>query len=220
MYAKLINQTLEEVEGYVSRIKELLEGFDLYLYGGAVRDSILRRGPTKDFDFLVNDNGRTEEFNERCRNLDELKFSRYGCPKWSPNGLEFDLVAFSNAIWDKSYEGEITVDKVLSRCDLTTSAIAFDLENEIIHDCGALESYEGAEVELLYPGGKPPRQLARIVLHANRLGFGIGAKARAYIKEHYPTTPYEEIKEYLSYKGWDNHTEEVLRALDLLSQSF
>jgi tRNA nucleotidyltransferase/poly(A) polymerase len=229
-FVDAIQRNLEESPycKYVKRVLELLDGKVVYLWGGAVRGPIVKelynrslkkrdfdltvdtiRGlygrnfKTRDFDLTVDDSKERINLRRLLRGLDGMYSSRFGTPKWRPaKGIEIDIGPFSAATILKRENLPINLETTLTSVDVTTSAIAYGLEDKTIYSVAALEDIKKKEVNVLHQYGEAPSALlCRLVLQADRLGFDIGKKGRAYIAERYSPILDGYIKEYLRYKG-------------------
>lgn len=232
---ELVNPIRENLAGnryqsYINRIiDDILREYTTYLWGGAVRDPIVkakygRNGETKDFDILVDDSQGRIDFKRLLRGLTDVFYNRFGSPKWRPeNGLEIDISSFSNATRLRNCEGlPVSLDTALQSCDFTTSAIAYSLGDKIVYSCGAIEGIEKQEIDVLYPKGDEAHILmCRIVLHAEKLGFTKGQLATRLIAEGYSCELDSHIKGYMKYKGLETkfeHVVEELRRIKALAQ--
>jgi hypothetical protein len=209
-------------QSYVHKIvNEILGEYPSYLWGGAVRDPLVkakygRNGETKDFDILVDDLQGRIDFRKLLKGLNDIFYTRFGSPKWRPeNGLEIDIAPFSNAT--KLRNGEqlpISLDTALQSCDFTTSAIAYGLQDRTVYSCGAIEGIDKQEMDVLYPNGDEAHILmSRTIILAERLGFQVGSSAIRFIAEGYSQDLDIHIKRYLEYKGLEAKFEHVVEEL-------
>jgi len=193
---------------YLERVLEILEGEVVYLWGGAVRDPIVRElhglnSETRDFDFTVDDSKERIDLRMLLKGLDGMTESRFGTPKWRPaEGLEIDIGPFSAGTIFKIKNLPVNLENVLMSVDVTTSAIAYGLKDKTIYSVKALEDIKKREVNVLNPYGEDPSALmCRLVLQSYRLKFEIGKKGRLYIVEKYSPDLDGCIKSFLEYKG-------------------
>lgn len=229
-YISAIKNNWEEsrYRQYVDRvILDILKDFDVYLFGGAVRDPIAKlvhkKGEeTRDFDILVDDSKEKINLGELLKELD-LSYSRFCSPKWKPEkNLEIDVVPFSNAMRLRNGEDlPVSLETMLRSCDLNTSAIAYNIRDEKIYDYGALEGITNQEIDLLYTIGiEPSILMCKLVLHSEKLGFKLGQKAiDLIVKEYIPSLDFH-IKEYMNYKDLQekyNNVVERLRDIQTLT---
>ncbi len=224
---EVVNPVSENLAGskynsYVNHVvNEVLGEYPSYLWGGAVRDPIVRakygrNGETKDFDILVDDSQGRIDFRNLLKRLGDMFYTRFGSPKWRPgNGLEIDIVPFSNT--SRLRNGEqlpISLDTALQGCEFTTSAIAYGLRDKAVYSYGALEGIDKQEIDLLYSEGEEAHILmCRVVLQAERLGFERGPKATGLIVERYSPDLDNHIRRYMEYKGLEANFEHVVEKL-------
>jgi tRNA nucleotidyltransferase/poly(A) polymerase len=208
-------------------ISENLSDYEVYLLGGAVRDPIIAelhgiKNETRDFDLLVDDTNGRINFKKLLRNFNNIYYSRFGAPKLKPvNGLEIDIVSFSNASrLLKSEDNSISLDTSLQSCELTTSALAYKLSDGTIYSYQAFESIMKKEIELLYFEEEEECILmCRLVLHSEKLGFAIGEKATRLIVEGYSHKLDPHIKRYLEYKEISHRFSFVIDKLKSIQES-
>ena len=226
---ELVNPVSKNLAGskynsYVnSVINGVLGGYPSYLWGGAVRDPIVRaiygygqNDETRDFDILVDDSQGGIDLRKLLQGLGDIFYTRLGSPKWRPeDGLEIDIVPFSNAtILRNGEQLPISLDTALQSCEFTTSAIAYGLQDRTVYSCGALEGIDKQEIDLLYPDGEEPHILmCKVVLQTARLGFKRGPKATRLIEEGYSPDLDTRIKRYMEYKGLEAKFEYVVGEL-------
>ena len=205
-----IQRNLEEspYRKYVERVLEILDGKVVYLWGGAVRDPIVRElygldFETRDFDLTVDDSKERIDLRRLLKGLKGMYSSRFGTPKWRPiKGLEIDIGPFSAATIFKRKNLPINLETTLISVDVTTSAIAYGLEDKTIYSVKALDDIKKKEVNVLNPYGEDPSALmCRLVLQANHLSFEIGKKGRSYIAERYLPDLDGHVRRFLEYKG-------------------
>ncbi len=209
-FSKAIEQNLEESPYYehVFIVIDTLKAEKTYLWGGAVRDPIAKvlhglKFKTRDFDLTVDDSKKKIDFKRIFDGFGGIYYSRHGTLKLKPvNGLEIDIGPFSAATIHKKHpELPISLETALVSCDITTSAIAYDLEKEAIYSIGALEGIQKREVDVLYEHGEEPAVImCRLILHSNKLGFSIGKRGRKFIMERYSQNQEGIIRRYLEYK--------------------
>lgn len=224
---EIVNPVRENLAGskyhsYVNHIvNEVLREYPTYLWGGAVRDPIVREkygrnGETKDFDILVDDSQGRIDFKSALKGLGDLFYTRLGSPKWRPeNGLEIDIAPFSNATRLRNGEQiPISLDTALQSCEFTSSAIAYGLRDEAVYSCGALEAINKQEIDLLYPNGEEAHILmGKVILHAEKLGFEKGPRITRLIMDGYSPELDNHIRRYMEYKGLEAKFEYVVEQL-------
>ncbi len=187
------------------------EAFPLFLWGGAVRNPILREiypdfkeVETSDFDLMIDDSEKEVVFDNHLKDIKSIKINRYGHPKWKiKKYLEVDIGLFSDA--NKLRNGEevpVCIETVVEGADLNTSAIGYDIKNATIYSYGAIEAYKKREVDINYPEGNDCHaQMPRVILHAEKLGFQLGKNAINLIKNEYTQASNEAIRKKLVYWG-------------------
>jgi tRNA nucleotidyltransferase/poly(A) polymerase len=217
-----IQRNLEESPycKYVERVLEILDGKVVYLWGGAVRDPIVRElyglnFETRDFDLTVDDSKEKVDLWRLFKGLKGMYSSRFGTPKWRPiKGLEIDIGPFSAATILKRKTLPINLETILISVDVTTSAIAYGLKDKTIYSVKALEDIKKKEVNVLHPYGDDPSALmCRLVLQADHLGFKIGEKGRSHIAERYSPDLDGRIRRFLEYKGVKRRFPFIVRRL-------
>lgn len=169
-------------------------GFDCYLVGGCVRDSLLGRIP-KDWDMATN--ATTKEITELFK--DKLPII--------PTGVEFGTVTIMCE--DRGYEvttyrGDMydsedrnfhhptaieyveTIEEDLSRRDFTINAMAYDINDNIIIDpFGGQEDLQDKTIECVGRAGErfmeDPLRMLRAIRFSAQLGFKISSKVNTAI---------------------------------------
>lgn len=151
---------------------------DIWLIGGFVYRSIVSQlyGIPKlqvDYDFIV------ETTNEiRLPNNWELKYNRYGNPKFSNNTYNIDLVSLKNVHSIIRRGIEPTIENYLSGTPLTIQSIAYDCINKkVVGDIGikaiqdkvvGINDFEQA----IYYASKKEVSLKELIINkAESLGF-------------------------------------------------
>lgn len=209
-FSMAIQQNLEgsPFYKYVQRVIDALKSEKVYFWGGAVRDPIINvlhglDHEIRDFDLTVDDSEKSINFKKIFDGFEGMYYSRHGTPKWKPiNGVEIDIGPFSAAtVLRKNPELQVNMETILSSVDITTSAIAYDLEKKAVYSVEALEGIQKKEVNVLYEHGEEPAVImCRLVLHGNKLGFEIGQRGKKFIAERYSPSQDAIIKRYLEYK--------------------
>lgn len=210
---------------YLERVLEILEGKVVYLWGGAVRDPIVREMyglnfVTRDFDFTVDDSRGRIDLSRLLKGLDGVTSSRFGTPKWRPEeGLEIDIGPFSAGTIFKIKNLPVNLENVLMSVDVTPSALAYGFIDKTIYSAKALEDIKKKEVNVLNPYGEDPSALmCRLVLQSYRLKFEVGKKGRLYIAERYSPELDGAIKSFLEYKGAKKLFDFVVRRLKQIQE--
>ncbi|MFH1396619.1 MAG: hypothetical protein ABIG93_04430, partial [archaeon] len=208
---------------------EVLSGRKCYLWGGAVRDPIIkelyeRNGCVKDFDILVDDSGEPIDFRTVFKGENNVFYNRFGTVKLRPTSdFEMDVSRFSNANLIRNGGREkfpVSLETSLVSCDFNTSALAYDLGTGVIYEHGALDAMDREEIDLQdHAGDEPHIMMVRLVLHSDKLGFSIGPKGRTLISESYSPALDENIGRYLDYKSLSGKQERVLQRLNEIASS-
>jgi len=201
-------------------VNKVLAGRKCYLWGGAVRDPLIkqrygRNGHINDFDVLVDDAEEAIDFETIFKGESNVYVNRFGTVKWKPvDGFDIDVSRFSNANIVKTGKFPASLDTSLRSCDFNTSAIAYDLADGTIYDHSALDGIEKQEVDLLeHAGDEPHVMMARLILHADKFGFTIGPRGIALIEEGYTPKLDDSILGYLKYKGLEDKQAYILQRL-------
>lgn len=227
-FSRAIQQNLEESPffEYVQRVIDALKGENVYFWGGAVRDPIVNvlyglDYETRDFDLTIDDSEKEMDFRKIFNGFGGIYYSRHGTPKWKPiNGLEVDIGPFSAAtIYKRQPKLPRNLETALVSVDITTSAIAYDLEDGLIYSVEALEGIQKKEVDILYEHGEEQAVImCRLILHGNKLDFEIGQKGRKFITERYSSNQDGNIKRYLEYKKLEGLSSFVIGRLKRIQQ--
>jgi tRNA nucleotidyltransferase/poly(A) polymerase len=176
---------------------------DIYIMGGFVRDSILKVlynyiFPINDLDILV-DNPR---FAEIAKKYSKESFSRFGGLKFKYPNFSMDIFSMDNVFFLKNNLAlEKNIENVLKGCDLTTSALAYNLESHKIYNVGTMEDIYKKTVNVndhSYIESAPT--ISRLILHADKMGFKIGESGINYIKKNYSPNLDKKIMDFLNYK--------------------
>ncbi len=231
----LIESVQEELQtnphrDYLNKvINEILEGRKCYLWGGAVRDPIIKRkygrnGHINDFDVLVDDSEDPLDFRTTFKGTSNVFYNRFGTVKWKPvDGFDIDVSRFSNANMLRNGGRDkyaVSLETSLASCDFNTSAIAFDLADNTIYDNGALEGIEKQEIDLLeHAGDEPHVMMVRLILHSDKFGFTIGPRGNRLIAEGYSPKLDENIQSYLHYKNIGEQQEYLINRLRNVAQT-
>jgi len=209
---------------YHAKLFQALKDYDLYLYGGAIRDilsGIINRKKNKitDFDWLVDDNAKPYH-EQLLKSFPGMQKNRFGNLKWVPiEGVEMDLIPFSKTHIVMGKKGEeqktgLTIDDILLASDFTPNSAAYDLRRKVIHNYQAIQAINSRIFELNQHKDYDHVILAKIILQSEKLGCEIGPRAQQFIARKYSPELNKQIREYLSYKkkvGRYNHVISRLR---------
>lgn len=212
--------------GDVSFFLERFSDCKVYLWGGAVRDSLLKSlygldVVTRDFDFIVDDSGGPIDFAARLFGLDNVSLSRFGTPKWRRgNGLEVDISPFSLIPVERGLNvSPLTIDEKLGYCDVTTSASAFDLRIGELYAGHAVDALLAREVDILFETDAPEALVSKVLVHADTFGFSVGPRTHDFVMRHADRSWYGGVKRHLGYKGKSDKVELVMSGIDRLLRS-
>jgi hypothetical protein len=228
VFADAVRKNLENSLFYPSLrlVISRFEDFPIFLWGGAVREPILRQiypdfkvFEMSDFDLMVDDSDKKVAFNNHLKDIKSISVNRYGHPKWKiKKYLEVDIGLFSDSNkLRKGEDVEVCIETVIEGADLNTSAIAYDIRNHVIYSYGAIEAYRKKEVDINYPEGNDPyAQMPRVILHAHNLDFNLGKDAVDLIKKKYTPDSKEQIRKKLIYWGKQGKYDFVISRLDAI----
>jgi tRNA nucleotidyltransferase/poly(A) polymerase len=230
--SRLVSAVREEISsdshsGYLSHVLgSVLGGIDCYLWGGAVRDPILKmmygtNGHINDFDILVDDSQTEVDLNNRFINESNIFYNRFGTLKLKPGeGIELDVARFSDIHRVKESRENITIEKILESCDLSTGAIAYDVRKGIIYEFSALDSLKNRVIEVLdHAHDEPHVLMTKLVLHSNKFGFSIGDTGIKLVTTKYSPEMDENIHNYLAYKGLQKKQDYVITTLNEIAST-
>jgi len=196
----------------------------VYLLGGGVRDPLInliynKKLVVRDFDFFIDDLKVNLNLEKSFANFSGISYSRFGNLKIKFKDIEVDLVPFSK-VSTISLKKDINLKNILNNCDLTTSSIAYSLENEKIYSCFGFDDILKKEIGFLKADLFLESHLCRIILHERRLGFSLKESAKNFIKNNYFFNQDEKIIQYLKYKKENNLIDIVLNRLKNIKNSF
>jgi hypothetical protein len=175
-----------------------------YILGGFIRDSLLQvlydyRFPLNDLDILVND----DYFRIKSRNFLEKNKSRFGGLKfkYAESEFEIDLFSIDNVFFLNKNSGiEKNIENVLKGVDISTSAFAYDIQQNKIYEHNAMRDIENKEVNLFPDNQIVGPMISRLILHADKMGFKIGKSGVDYIRQNYSLDFDKDILNFLEYK--------------------
>ena len=174
-----------------------------YILGGFVRDSILQvlyeyNFPLNDLDISI----ESKDFDFKIKNFPKNKFSRFGGLKLEYSNFEIDVFDLENIFFLKENPCiKKNLENVLKSCDLTTSALAYDLAENKIYSFRAIEDIYKKEINVSNDNGEIVPTLCRLILHSDKMNFKIGKTGINYIKKNYSPEKDKEIKDFLEYKN-------------------
>ena len=130
----------------LTKIYDLMKqaGKQLYIVGGAVRDTILGKTP-KDYDLATD--ARPEEVMEVLRSDQNLKLDLTGkmfgvVRAWTPEGNEYEIATFRKDIGKGRRPDSVeftTIEQDVTRRDLTINALFYDMDTgEVVDYVGGL----------------------------------------------------------------------------------
>ena len=130
----------------LTKIYDLMKqaGKQLYIVGGAVRDTILGKAP-KDYDLATD--ARPEEVMEVLRSDQNLKLDLTGkmfgvVRAWTPEGNEYEIATFRKDIGKGRRPDSVeftTIEQDVTRRDLTINALFYDMDTgEVVDYVGGL----------------------------------------------------------------------------------
>ena len=206
-------------------VEELLEGrFDCYLIGGRTRDGLrIEHFGTNgvkfsDYDIWVRDSEELGELDLEglFRNhKKEVAINRFGHPKWCVNGIEIDVGLISSCnLLNAGLDFPRNIKTAIKGSDLTTSSLAYGLQDGKLYDHLTIESLTKEVVDVNFVASDQPHILmARLLLHAERFNFAIGEQGLALVKDFYDIELDPKISDYLTYKGEEQRTDKILSRL-------
>ena len=204
---------------YVQEVLKRLGNCKTYMWGGAVRDPIVKKRygmpleEKDDFDLLFDDSDGSVEFRKLLRGMGDLYYTRLGSPKLKPEeGVEISVTPFSNAARLRNGQKlPICLETALWSCDFNTGSIAYGLHDDTIYSGLAFEGIDGKEIDLLYPHGEEPHILmCRLILQSRRLGFRMGDDAIRFIVEGYGPEMDSHMRMYMKYKEIDRDIQDYV----------
>ncbi len=222
------------MEAYLTPCREALDRLlwaferDLYVFGGPPRDVIryvmegCRRPRPADLDIFLDDGEERIDLDEligrvRMSGLGEPQIFEFGGVQYVQvkGDLEFEVFPFSRKfVYLDHPELPVTLDATLGAIDLNTSSACYDLRRKHIVSCGAYEGVQNQQIEINYvhPMGVQDT-MVRIIAHAQRFGYGIGAKARDLIRQEYDPAKDDALRAHIRRKHPDMDLAPILKAL-------
>jgi hypothetical protein len=198
-FEKLPNEAKTDFIGITSKFSFK----DIYIMGGFVRDSILKylycyNFPINDLDILVDNS----QFSEIAKKYSEQNLSRFGGLKFKYPNFSMDVFGIDNIFFLKDNpELEKNFEKVLKGCDLSTSALGYNLNSKKIYNMGAIEDIYNKKINVnSHSYMEPAPTISRLILHADKMKFKIGESGIDYVKKNYSTKLDEKIIDFLKYK--------------------
>jgi len=206
-FQKSIKNNLSEIPKEANRdflkVKKLFPLDRIYILGGFVRDSILRvlynyNFPINDLDLLIDDT----RFDNLIRIFHKENISRFGGLKFKYPGFSMDVFSMNNVFFLKDNPKlDKTLENVLRGCDLSTSALGYNLDTRIIYSVGAMEDIHERRINVInHPYMESAPTISRLILHSDKMGFKIEESGIDYVRKNYLPELDKEIMNFLKYK--------------------
>ena len=133
---------LNKESSFVSHFCKLLQGLELYVCGGYLRNIALGIDGGKDLDVFINCNKeQLNKFITKIESIGHVDYGQYGSPRLfvQDNDIEYvDIVPFYN--FTVSGTEIKTIDELLNEFDFTANAIAWNPRtNEILDPVGGIK---------------------------------------------------------------------------------
>ena len=186
------------------RIRRTFSEKEINIIGGFVRDSILEvlynyQFPMNDLDILL----ESSDFEDKIKIFPKENVSRFGGLKFKYDNFSMDVFSLNNIFFLRDNpQLDKNLENVLVGCDLSTSALGYNLGTGEIYDVRAMEDIHNKEINVnnhTYIEAGPT--ISRLILHADKMGFKIGKKGIDYIKDNYNSNVAGEIMTFLEYKN-------------------
>lgn len=169
---------------------------EVYLAGGAVRDTLAHRPMPKDFDFFIGGPG-CDVFLRRLGEYGDLAFGPFGSPRWTPAAGRRYADVIPIACFNNGLEPCATIDDALRQFDFTANAVAIDLRRRKFHNpcagaedlaCGVMRAvrYDYPD-EPIAPGLALSRIAVlwlRLMHYSHCLGLTPDAATAAWLRRH------------------------------------
>ncbi len=186
------------------RIRRTFFEKEINIIGGFVRDSILEvlynyQFPINDLDILL----ESSDFEEKIKIFPKENVSRFGGLKFKYDNFSMDIFSLNKIFFLRDNpQLDKNLENVLIGCDLSTSAVGYNLGTGEIYDVGAIKDIHNKEINVnnhAYLEAGPT--ISRLILHADKMGFKIGKKGIDYIRNNYGSNVDGEIIKFLEYKN-------------------
>ena len=161
------------------------EGFELYLVGGAVRDTLMGRD-IKDYDLASNAN--PDEVTAMLSDVEGARLDLTGkdfavVRVNMPDGQEYEIATFRRDVGAGRRPDDVeftTIDEDVRRRDLTMNALFYDLStNEVVDYVGGMNDIENGVVRAVGDPGErfreDPLRILRAFRFSGRTGWGMDA---------------------------------------------
>jgi len=192
-----------EAQKDFNKIKEIFPLNKINILGGFTRDSILQvlygyNFPVNDLDILV----ETKDFENQTKSFPQENRSRFGGLKFEYKNFSMDFFGLNQIFYLRDNPNlNKNLENVLKGCDLTTSAIGFNLRNNTFHSVHAFRDIYRKEINVNpHDYLKIAPTISRLILHSDKMNFRVGDSGIKYVKENYSSELDKEIKEFLEYK--------------------
>jgi len=153
--------------------------------------------PTNDLDILISD----WNFDKKVKSLGKMDSPRFGGLKFEYENFSMDVFGLKNIFFlNKNPSLEKSLENVLEGCDISTSAIAYNLENRIFFGRRAMKDISSRKIDLLNDYLEVGPTIARLILHADKMNFSFGNNALNYLKRNYDEEVFAKVKDWLEYK--------------------
>ena len=211
-------------------------GEELYIVGGAVRDTLLNKTP-KDYDLATGAAPGVviDIISQDPGNKVDLTGKSFGVVRvWTPDGSEYEIATFRKDIGSGRRPDRVeftSIEDDVKRRDLTINALFYDMGSEEVVDyVGGIRDIKAGIVKAV---GDPMQRfqedklrILRAVRFAARLGSDLDPKTEAAIlagnnlADVSPDRIRDEVVKGITTAQNATHFLELLRNLDLYSQIF